>query len=173
MLSRWRLVSVNGDTNASGCYEIYANACRLVIEDIVTGTFETVSGNEIFDKRIIGVAPLSHRLMAISEVSKAEQKALNLLDIDFRYLRDRSTNEWLGNYVYGEVLQEMSVNFLDLIYSSLHEETSQALSKLNKVGTAEFYADTGYDHRIYRSTYKVSDLAKFELAYTKYKILQR
>lgn len=111
--------------------------------------------------------------MAISEVSKAEQKALNLLDIDFRYLRDRSTNEWLGNYVYGEVLQEMSVNFLDLIYSSLHEETSQALSKLNKVGTAEFYADTGYDHRIYRSTYKVSDLAKFELAYTKYKILQR
>ena len=55
----------------------------------------------------------------------------------------------------------------------MHEETSQALSKLNKVGTAEFYADTGYDHRIYRSTYKVSDLAKFELAYTKYKILQR
>lgn len=122
---------------------------------------------------VLGVVPLSHRLMAISEVSKAEQKALNLLDIDFRYLRDRSTNEWLGNYVYGEVLQEMSVNFLDLIYSSLHEETSQALSKLNKVGTAEFYADTGYDHRIYRSTYKVSDLAKFELAYTKYKILQR
>lgn len=58
----------------------------------------------------LGVVPLSHRLMAISEVSKAEQKALNLLDIDFRYLRDRSTNEWLGNYVYGEVLQEMSVN---------------------------------------------------------------
>lgn len=58
-------------------------------------------------------------------------------------------------------------------YSSLHEETSQALSKLNKIGTAEFYADTGYDNGIYRSTYKVSDLAKFELAYTKYKILQR
>lgn len=60
---------------------------------------------------ISGVVPLSHRLMAISEVSRAEQKALNLLDIDFRYLRDRSTNEWLGNYVYGEVLQEMSVFF--------------------------------------------------------------
>lgn len=90
--------------------------------------------------------------------------------VDVKYLE---SNAVLGNYVYGEVLQEMSVNFLDLIYSSLHEETSQALSKLNKVGTAEFYADTGYDHRIYRSTYKVSDLAKFELAYTKYKILQR
>lgn len=43
--------------------------------------------------KILGVVPLSHRLMAISEVSRAEQKALNLLDIDFRYLRDRSTNE--------------------------------------------------------------------------------
>lgn len=96
-----------------------------------------------------------------------------MLDIDFRYLRDRSTNEWLGNYVYEEVLQEMSVSFLDLIYSSLHEETSPAISKLNKIGTAKFYADTGYERGIYRSTYKVSDLAKFELAYTKYKILQR
>lgn len=54
MLSRWRLVSVNGDTNASGCYEIYSNACVLVIEDVTTGTTKTVAGHKIFDERIIG-----------------------------------------------------------------------------------------------------------------------
>jgi hypothetical protein len=168
MISEWRVV----ESEWTGVVDV--QDLWVVTVQHTNGRVEKLNSWQLegFCK-ILGVVPLSHRLMAISEVSRAEQKALNLLDIDFRYLRDRSTNEWLGNYVYGEVLQEMSVNFLDLIYSSLHEETSQALSKLNKIGTAKFYADTGYDNGIYRSTYKVSDLAKFELAYTKYKILQR
>lgn len=168
MISDWRVV----ESEWTGVVDI--QDLGVVTVQHTNGRVEKLNSWQLegFGK-ILGVVPLSHRLMAISEVSKAEQKALNLLDIDFRYLRDRSTNEWLGNYVYGEVLQEMSVNFLDLIYSCLHEETSPAISKLNKVGSVEFYADTGYDHGIYRSTYKVSDLPKFELAYTKYKILQR
>lgn len=88
MISEWRVV----ESEWTGVIDV--QDLGVVAVQHTNGRVEKLNSWQLegFCK-ILGVVPLSHRLMAISEVSRAEQKALNLLDIDFRYLRDRSTNE--------------------------------------------------------------------------------
>lgn len=88
MISDWRVV----ESEWTGVVDV--QDLGVVTVQHINGRVEKLNSWQLegFGK-ILWVVHLSHRLMAISEVSRAEQKALNLLDIDFRYLRDRSTNE--------------------------------------------------------------------------------
>lgn len=162
MLSKWRLVSVNGDTNASGCYEIYANACRLVVEDITTGIFETVSGNEIFDKRIIGVAQLTEISILAQCMSKLQAEIVNCFFSIKGYKCKYTFN------CYADMSAEVCIrkSVIDIIadsYSKPDENVTLEGDRLEIIGRAI---------ATYKFVFIIRNREKFDKLITKYCIMR-
>lgn len=162
MLSKWRLVSVNGDTNALGCYEIYSNACRLVVEDITTGIFETVSGQEIFKERIIGVAQLTEVSILAQCMSKLQAEIVNC----FASIKGYKCKYTFDCYVdmSAEVCIRKSV--IDIIadsYSKPDENVTLEGDRLEIIGRAI---------ATYKFVFTIRNREKFDKLITKYCIMR-
>lgn len=164
MISEWRVVS----SSNTGIIATYYFDDSLTIENL-KGEQKGLLFDELKNvkEKICGLVPLGNDCYGIEVVGKFEQKALNCLAIDITNLG--RTNELYNNYVWGEVVGEAGVKFVDLLYNTIIDN-SHYLSKLNKVNDITYFAESRYNGSLYRTTITIRDLNQFKLWYTKYNI---
>lgn len=161
MLSRWRLVSVNGDTNASGCYEIYSEPVSLVVTDDL-GTTKAIAGNEIFKERIIGVAQLTEVSILAQCMSKLQAEIVNCFASIKGYKCKYTFN------CYADMLAEVCIrkSVIDIIadsYSQPDENVTLEGNRLEIIGRAI---------ATYKFVFIIRNREKFDKLITKYCIMR-
>lgn len=159
MISEWRVVR----SENTGIISTYFFDNSLTIENL-KGEQKGLLFDKLknFKERICVVVPLVHDSYGIAIVDKMEQKALNCLAIDVTNLGHSSDLKY--NYVWGEVMNEASAKFIDLLYDTITGNPHYT-SSLTKVNDITYFVDSRYDDYLYRTTITIRDLNQFKLLY--------
>ena len=170
MVSEWRVV----EASTTGAVYVYFVEDYIIIENL-NGKKVRVSFNELdqVNERIVGVVPVADGYF-INKFDKAEQKAINCLDIKVFNIGKVKNPENFMHFDLGECTsaKEVSLSPIDWLYTMITKNIDKSKSGIEKIGDLTYCIDSCIRDYTYRTVYTIQDVEKFKLYYTKHNILR-
>lgn len=173
MVSEWRVVDGTRINFVTNDINPWTAKDYIVIESL-KGKKVRVFFNELdqVNERIVGVVPVAGGYF-INKFDKAEQNAVNCLDIKVFNIGKVKNHENLMHFALGECtpMQESILSPIDWLYTMITENMNKSKSGIEKIGDLTYSIDSCIRDYTYRTVYTIQDVEKFKLWYTKHNIL--
>lgn len=160
MLSSWRLIAINDDSLAKGCYNIYSELVKFTITD--GSITESLYGHQIMERKVLGVVPFTDASVIAQCFTKLQLEVMNCFK-DIRKYKIKYNFSSYPDMVY-EVSLRRSVP--DIIADSFAKPDENCIIDGNKV------VIIGRELATYSYEFIIKDRKRFDKVISKYCIMR-